>query len=404
MNTKVSIGDKARATVRRMIASKAARRILRLLDIAGGIAITTTLGAKFVGLIIPESRPVLCSACFRDHGLRWDVEKHGIRHALPCPNCGTRGTRKLTRHLIHAVASQFFVRGSVHRSTYGSAPRLQFNEASYGKGGYSGSRWLKEEDVTLLSEKGRIGFFHYGPRLWMLGQVSPLVALQDPLGRGAIIDRILKEYPERGLPKGEPLYRLRSNPKNPSDPAEYDSPPDEFVGKGRIDSREQPILYCSQDIEGCIHECRVTVEDELYLAVLQPARDLRLLDLTALLHEERITEFDSLDIAVHMLFFAAQHSYDISRAIALAAAKAGFDGLLYPSYFSQVRSGAMPFETVYGMSVRRLPGADQHVKSGIFTNVGLFGRPIQDGKAQVAGINRLIIHRAKYDFQFGPAL
>jgi hypothetical protein len=404
MNIKSSIGKKARASVRRMIASIAVRRILRLLDIAGGIAITTTLGAKFVGLIIPGSRPVLCSACFSDHGLRLDVEKHGIRHALPCPNCGARGTRKLTPYLIRAVASQFFVRGSVQRSTYGSAPRLQFNEAQFRKGSYRGSRWLKEKDVILLSEKGRVGFFHYGPRLWMLGHVTPLIALQDPLSRGAIVDRILKEYPERNLPKGESLFRLRANPKVPSDPAEYDSPPDKFVGTGRIDSLEQPILYCSQDIEGCIHECRVTVEDELYLALLQPVRDLRLLDLTALLHEEHTTEFESLDIAVHMLFFAAQHSYDISRAIALTAGKAGFDGLLYPSYFSQVRSGGMPFETVYGISVRRIPNAAQHVKSGIFTNVGLFGRPIQDGKVQVAGINRLIIHKARYDFQFGPAL
>ena len=86
-----------------------------------------------------------------------------------------------------------------------------------------------------------------------------------------------------------------------------------------------PVLYCSKDIEGCVHECRVTVDDELYLATLKPTQDLKLLDLTELLHEE-VSEFESLDLAVHMLFFAAEHSYEISRQIAVAANKAGFYG------------------------------------------------------------------------------
>lgn len=109
-------------------------------------------------------------------------------------------------------------------------------------------------------------------------------------------------------------------------------------------------------------------------------------------------------MAVHMLFFAADHSYEITRAIAIAAGKAGFDGLLYPSYFSQVRSGAMPFETVYGISVRRFRNAAKYATAGIFANVALFGRPVKDGRVEVACINRLVIHKVHYDFRFGPAL
>ena len=152
-----------------------------------------------------------------------------------------------------------------------------------------------------------------------------------------------------------------------------------------------------------MHECRVTVEDDLYLAVLRPTRDLRLLDLTALLVETDVTEFESLDLAVHMLFFAADHSYEITREIAVAANKAGFDGILYPSYFSQVRSGAIPFETVYGLSIRRFPNASQDATSGIFSNVALFGRPVKAGSLEVACVDRLIIHKVHYDFRFGPA-
>jgi hypothetical protein len=273
-----------------------------------------------------------------------DADRIGIVHALPCPNCRAPGAKKLTPYLLEVLAAQFFVRGSVRRFSYGSAPLVQFNERRFHDGDYIGPSWL-QKDVELISEKGRIGFFHYGPRLWMCGEIEPLKDLQDFRKRGAIIGRILKEYPERTLPKGEVIYRLRVNPGNPAAEAEYDSPPDKFLGCGRLDSPAQPVLYCSQDIEGCVHECRVTVEDELYLASLKPTRDLKLLDLTALLREEHVTEFESLDMAVHMLFFAPDHSYETSRAIAVAARKAGFDGLLYPSYFSQVPSGAMPFET-----------------------------------------------------------
>ena len=81
-------------------------------------------------------------------------------------------------------------------------------------------------------------------------------------------------------------------------------------------------MYGSQDLQVCIHECRVTAEDDLYVASLAPAR-LRLLDLTHLLHEQHVTEFESLDMAVHMLFLAGPHSYEIARIIAQASRDAG---------------------------------------------------------------------------------
>jgi hypothetical protein len=207
----------------------------------------------------------------------------------------------------------------------------------------------------------------------LFGEIEPLKALQAPAQRQSIIDRILNAYPVQSLPKGETIYRLRRDTQDPMEASEYDSP-DQHLGKGRLDSPNLPILYCSKDIEGCVHECRVRVEDELHIATLVPTRDLNLLDLTELLHEE-VTEFESLDHATHMLFFAAEHSYEISRDIAIAAHKAGFDGMIYPSYYSQVRSGEMPFETAYGISVRRFPSAK---KSGIFENVDIFGRPISE--------------------------
>ena len=371
-------------------------RVVRSIDWCCAHAVRTTLGARIVDCLFPSVRPVLCAACLNDHGLMLDAAEVGFIHALSCPNCGAVGTKKLNPHFLKILASRFFVRGSVSRAKYGAFPLVQFNDIR--ESDFDAPPWLRR-DVALISEKAKIGIFHYGPRFWMFGEIEPLKTLQDPAKRQAIIDRILKEYPVQYLPKGETIYRLRRDTQDPMNVTEYDSAPDQYLGKARLDSPSLPVLYCSKDIEGCVHECRVTVEDELYLATLKPTRDLKLLDLTELLRED-VTEFESLDLAVHMLLFAPGHSYEISQEIAVAAHKAGFDGLIYPSYFSQVRSGQMPYETVYGLSVRRFPGAQ---KSGIFENVGIFGRPIKDERIEVACINRVMLDKVHYDIHFGPS-
>ncbi len=133
-----------------------------------------------------------------------------------------------------------------------------------------------------------------------------------------------------------------------------------------------------------------------------PTRDLRLLDLTVVMQEDGVSEFTSLDMAVHMLFLAGNHSYEITRRIAHAAQVAGFDGLAYPSYFSLLRTGAMPFQTVLGMSLRRISAARDFEKSKIIGNLALFGRPIEHALVSVRCINRLILTHVAYNFPFCP--
>ena len=144
------------------------------------------------------------------------------------------------------------------------------------------------------------------------------------------------------------------------------------------------------------------LEDDIYVATLMAQRDLRLLDLTQVLEEEG-TEFESLDMAIHMLFLAQSHSYELSRAIALTARDAGFDGVIYPSFFSLIRTGGHPFETAYGLSVRRFhPRRDNHVRAFTIPNFALFGRPLESGLVCVECINRLILTQVGYQGHFGP--
>lgn len=348
-----------------------------------------------------QEQYILCSNCFFDEGLRIDAWKHGTEHQSDCPNCKNPNGRKLTKEHVLSIAHRFFVSGTTIRFDYGAAPGVQFNEGHYGRSDISPSTWL-QSDMKLLEDAGRIGFFHYGPRFWMFGEIEPLKALQEPATRLQIIERVLTEYPERKLAKNELFYRVRVSPLQPSVTSEYDSPPSHIVGKGRLDSVGFAVMYGSQDLDICIHECRATAEDDMYVATLQSVQDLRLLDLTAVLKEE-VTEFESLDLAVHMLFLAKSHSYEISRDIAVAARDAGFDGVIYPSYFSLLRTGGRPFETAYGLSLRRFhPQADNYAKAYTIPNFALFGRPIEERRVEVKCINRMILTQIGYLGHFGP--
>ena len=347
-----------------------------------------------------DDTPLLCSDCFVDHGLRLDAWKNGLETPSVCPNCKSVEGRKLTREHVHSLAHRFFVSGTTIRLEYGGAPVIQFNEHHHGKSDISPSEWIKG-DIKLIEDAAKIGFFHYGPRLWMVGEVEPLKAMQEPATRAAVIQRVLREFPSKPLVKDALFYRLRVNPNRPEEPSEYDSPPAILAGKGRLDSEGFPVMYGSQDIDICVHECRVTVEDDVFLASLRPNRDLRLLDLTELIADDT-TEFESIDMAIHMLFLAGSHSYKISRDLALAAKDAGFDGVIYPSFFSLLRTGARPFETVYGISIRRFPTMKEHAKAQIIQNFALFGRPLEAGSVRVDCLNRLILTQIGYRAHFGP--
>jgi hypothetical protein len=342
---------------------------------------------------------LLCSSCFRDQGLRFDAARLGVDDPAPCPNCGQTSGKKLDKERLEALAHRFFVHGTLVRPKYGGYPGLQFNDRRYPEDSVEFPSWLMA-DARLIGDTLKIGIFLYGPRFWMFGEIEPLKALRKQRTRAPIIQRILAEYPTQDLTPGDTFFRLRINPPSPSAPEEFDSPPSKAV-PGRLDAPGQSMMYASTDLEVCIHECRTTVDDLVYVATLSPTRGLRLLDVSALLKED-VTEFESLDLAVQMLFLAGRHSYRICREIAAAARQRGFDGLVYPSYFTLARTGGMPFPTVYGLSVRRFPSQAEFARAVTIRNLALFGRPIAEGTARVVCINRLVLNRVVYDIQFGP--
>jgi hypothetical protein len=62
----------------------------------------------------------------------------------------------------------------------------------------------------------------------------------------------------------------------------------------------------------------------------------------------------------------------------------------------------MPFDTIYGISIRRFPQLAQYAKSQSIPNIALFGRPIEKGVVIVKCINKVVLNRVEYDLLFGP--
>lgn len=348
-----------------------------------------------------QNNTVACSECFCDHGLQLTAINIGIEDNEICPNCKSTDGKKLSLNQLEEVAYHFFVYGSFIFCDYGAFPEIQFN--NYQETSITINDNLKK-DIRIFEESLGIGFFYYGPRAWMYGDIEPLNDLLDPDKRNKVIKRIIQEYPNVTITQNDsPLYRIRKGENLTNNSKYFDSPPDQFLGSGRLDSKGFPVLYTSPDLELCIHEMRAALEDELYVATLIPEGSLNFLDLSIILKEnESFTDFESLDIAVNMLFLAGKHAYEITHEISLAAKNAGFDGIVYPSYFSNARKGLMPHQAlVYGISNRRIPQFQSIEHSKVAQNIAIFGRPILEGKVKVHSINKLMLTKVSYNYLLG---
>jgi hypothetical protein len=295
------------------------------------------------------------------------------------------------------VVNSFFVDGTIQKQKYGQAPVLKFGKF---KENINVSLDLKY-DIDLISSKTEYWPFYYGPALWMIGENVYLDELQTKRTRNKIIHQIFDKYPTRTLRNNEIFYKIRINPINPGNLNEYDASPKS--GKSRFSSKSFPILYVSKDLETCIHECRCAIEDEIYFATLSPLDSLSFLDLSALI-EEKCTSFESLDLAVSMLFSAGEHSYPICRKIALHAFKYGYNGIIYPSYYSSLRMGTSALPTYRGIPIRCFFGMKEYFDNTIIKNIAIFGNPIKEKRIVVRGINRLQLQQASYKYILGPVI
>ena len=344
-----------------------------------------------------------CSECFKDEGLKTDAKLIGIHNSLVCPVCGSIHGSKLSKPLLERLYSRFFVRGTIYKSFFGGAPQLEYNEYHYKKSDVKLTPEL-DLDSSLIESVIKKGLFYYAPRMFMVGENSLLKRFQNKKAQRKTIKEVIRRGKSVEIGSGENFYRIRLNPEKPNNVLEYDSPPDE--GKGRLDSSDCPVLYCSKDLELCLHECRVSVDDEIYLATLQPCKKLRVLDLSSFSTNDTVDEFESSNMAIHYLFMASSHSYPICRVLSKSAFDGGFDGIIYPSSFSYIKMGSIPYDTDYTAEIKEIKGnkLNQDTRYNVIPNVAIFGHPIQESKMRVNCINRVLLNKIKYDVSFGPVI
>jgi hypothetical protein len=345
---------------------------------------------------------LLCSECFQDEGIRLLSLKYGeAEFETLCTSCMKSKGAKLTKEVLQKIGHSFFVKGTTHKTDYGHAPIIQCNDKREESDTFNFPPSL-DHDLKLIEKQSDLKFFLYGPRTWMLGCITPLIKLQKAETQHEIVNRIIKEYPIVELKPEDRFYRLRKNPCDHATDTAFDSPPQEIASNARFSHCRFPVLYASQDLEVCVHECRVTAEDELFVATLSANNIIRLLDLTHHVKEDT-NEFESLDISVQMLFAAGKHSYPITSAIATEAFAKGLDGIIYPSYFTALRVGFSPFDSAgYGLCMRIIPGYEDFLEHHKIPNIVIFGNPIKEKKLLVRNINRLLLNRIVYDINFGP--
>ena len=316
-----------------------------------------------------------------------------------CPACKSVGGTKLNKCSLAKLAKEFFENGTFYKTDFGGAPVITFRHNSSSEENLFGC-WISP-DVKLFEDILDIGFILNAPKLWQVGINDELEKLQQEANREQVIDQIIDQAPE--IKKGEDFqfFRVRScslgnGEFDSSSKGEFDSPPNKSSNFDRFDTSNFPVLYGSTDLQSCLHECRVTLEDIIYVAKLHPRQKLKLLNLIDFPSQSGSTPHDSLATTVDMLFYEGKRAYDITRKIAFEAGKKGFDGLIYPSYINNLQ------KKEYNTSTLGIPNSTPIVQDQIIQNLAIFGRPIQEGKLQVSSINRVFLRQSSYVIKFGP--
>jgi hypothetical protein len=325
----------------------------------------------------------MCSDCFEDAGLEIEARRYGKAKGAECKLCGSKAGHALDRESLDNLANQFFSYSTASHS-------YQMDVAVLGIGGGRDDTvekmrpetwrdWLRIKEVIDGS------LFYRSPRLFYLG-VTNHFGEYGSLQKEFVRREIVPKLREKKLSLSTEMHRIRLNLTEAErfDERQFDAPPDgRRRGFTRFDHPKLPILYASPNLQVCIHECRVTLADEIFMATLSPTRALRLIDLTGNFEQPAdIDPFDDLEWFFRGLMYSSRPSvYRYCRRIAQEIRReTGADGFAYNSYFTNI-AGDVDGPTI---------------------NYALFGHPIAEGKLFVDSINVVKLESIRYGFHLGP--
>lgn len=331
---------------------------------------------------------LLCSNCFQDVGLKLEAQRIGRWRRPPktCPQCATRDGCALDNRALHELQRQFFSRATAPSQFREEIAVLGLveDEPPYTDIGPT-LRPEAQADWHLIQSKISGQLFYRSPRLFYLG-ITNHFGLEQSLPKDVVRNDIVPKLRFTEIDLFSLFYRIRVNvtEANKFDEAQYDAPPTpRRRGFGRFDNPKLSLLYGSPNLQVCIHECRVTLADDIFVATLAPTRTLRLIDLSGNYDQPEATDpFDDL-----LWFFrglmntSVPHVYRYCRRIAQTIKEmTDADGFVYNSYYTNVAGDT----------------------GGKTINYALFGRPIAEGKLRIASINTIRLNRITYDYRLGP--
>jgi hypothetical protein len=236
-------------------------------------------------------------------------------------------------------------------------------------------------DWTLIKSHIKGGLFFYGPPLWRVGVTEHY---EEPnTVTDAVLDKIIEKLSIKAIPQGFKTFRIRKNihSKSVMSPTQYDIPPPHIVREfGRFDDANVQILYTSQSIPVCLHECRVAVTDDIFVATFEAATELRVADLTADYDQGQVSPFEDLRNFFNGIFLTRHNStYDIARKISLLIKnKLYVDGFIADSYFTTVS------------------------QEPVSQNYCFYPDALGRHKLKLHSLNRLHLQTVSYSYSFGP--
>jgi hypothetical protein len=287
---------------------------------------------------------------------------------------------------VHELQRQFFSRATAPNQLRDDIAVIGIveNEPEYTDIGLN-LRSEARADWSLIQSIVGGRLWYRSPRLFYLG-ITNHFGMYQSLPKEVVRDQVVSKLRLNQVGPTTTFYRIRLNLDDASkfDEGQYDAPPKQRRrGFGRFDNNKLPLFYGSPNLQVCIHECKVTLADEIFVATVAPTRTLSLIDSTGNYDQpEDIDPFDDLRWFFRGLMNASQpHVYRYCRRIAQTIRDmTDADGFVYNSYYTNVAGDT----------------------GGKTINYALFGRPLADGKLNVTSINTIRVNRITYDYHLGP--
>lgn len=336
----------------------------------------------------------LCSNCFKNAGIRQLASSFGLNDFGSCESCGNILGKNVNEEAAAKIIDEYIIEGGrpstimpsmfAHlRGVYDPKEVLFFidNESIIDVAKLSK---ISEFDIHLNSPKTtHVGETYYGYEFRQLlndrhntpNYTKQLIQL---------IDDVMEYYEDTLIDEGTQIFRIRVNPKNPELNVDFDTPPFIFrKSNNRLNDIDFPVFYGAFDIETCIYESKFDSEDDLYYIELSTSRPIRVFDLTNIkpMHNEAYKEYYMYEEMLYFTHFVFNTNdyMQFTKLLSRRIFEKGYEGILYPSYFSRFRKSK-------------------------FNNIALFGEPISSGLLNYISKGRIIIKQIQYEYSFGPVI